>query len=164
MAKAIVRLDNVSATRNGALIKSAKYMGSGTTEAAIENGSLVAIGGLMDGQREVHAAITPTATTGYFGLVCTPEVEYDESGYHGLDTYENKSGNTIRTIILQTGDIFSVTEEALSGTPAKGKIVELQAGTKGKVVTTVTAGSTKVGEIIAVETVGRFTYYVIEVK
>lgn len=164
MGKAIVRLDNVAATKNPSLIKSVKYMGSGSTATAIENGNFVAIGGLMTGEREVHKATTPAVDSKYFGLVCTPEVEYDEVGYHGLDTFENVAGVVARTIILQKGDIFSATVEAFDTTPVVGNIVELQAGTKGKVVATLTTGSTQVGKVIEVETVGRFTYYVVEVQ
>lgn len=164
MGKAIVRLDNVAATKNPSLIKSAKYMGSGSTATAIENGNFVAIGGLMTGEREVHKATTPAVDSTYFGLVCTPEVEYDEVGYHDLDTFSNPADTVIRTIILQKGDIFSATAEAFDTTPVVDNIVELQAGTKGKVVAALTSGSTQVGKVIEVETVGRFTYYVVEVQ
>lgn len=66
---------------------------------------------------------------------------------------------------LHSGDIFSVTKEALAGldAPAKGNIVELAAGNKLSVAASATAGSTAVGKIIDVETVGRYTYYVIKV-
>lgn len=162
MAKAMVRLDNVAATKVPSLIKSAKYM-VGSTETAIENGMFVAIGGLIDGEREVHSATAPTAATTYFGIVCTPELEYAEKGYHDLNTFANEAGDIIRVITLQKGDIFSVSAEALSAVPTVGKLVELQAGTKGKVVSTATSGSTQVGKVIAVETAGRITWYVIEV-
>ena len=164
MAKAMIRLDNVQFTHDGSVIKSAKYMGSGSTGTAIENGNVVAIDGLVDGEREVHKAVTPAAKSTYFGVVCTPEVEYSETGYHGLDTFENEADSVIRVGILSKGDIFSVTAEALDKKPAVGKLVELQAGTKGKVVDSATTSSTQVGKVIAVETSGRFTWYVIEVQ
>ena len=56
-----------------------------------------------------------------------------------------------------------VTADALDGTPAKGKIVELQGDTKAKVVASATNGSTVIGTIIDVNVVGRYTYYAIEV-
>jgi len=163
-SKAIFRADNCAFTKNPALLKSAKYMGSGSTATKIENGNLVAIGGLMSGQREIHLATTPAVNTTYFGIVKTPEVEYSETGYHGLDTFENEVDTVITVGILQQGDIFSVTAEALSSVPTVGNLVELQAGTKGKVVATATAGSTQVGKVIAIEKCGRFTYYVVEVQ
>ena len=165
MAKAMIRLDNVQFTHDGSLIKSAKYMGSGSTATAIENGNFVALDGLVDGEREIHKATKPSANSTYFGVVCTPEVEYSEVGYHGLDTFENEADSVIRVGILSKGDIFSVTAEALSEVPTVGQVVELQAGTKGKVVAAPgTSSSTQVGKVIAVETSGRFTWYVIEVQ
>lgn len=164
MSKAMFRADDCAFTKNPALLKSAKYLGSGSTATAIENGNFVAIGGLVSGEREVHKATTPTASTTYFGIVKTPELEYDERGYHDLDTYENEKDKVITVGILQKGDIFSVTADALSAAATVDQLVELQAGTKGKVVTTATSGSTVVGKVIAVEPSGRFTWYVIEVQ
>ena len=40
-------------------------------------------------------------------------------------------------------------------------IVELKAGTKLNVAASLTANSTQVGKIIAIDVVGRYTYYVI---
>ena len=164
MGKAIFRADNCSFTKNPALLKSGRYMGSGSTPSTIENANFVEIGELINGEREIRKVTTPKADTAYFGIVCTPEVEYNEVGYHGLDTFENKDDDVIRIGILEKGDIYSATTEAFDGTPSVGKFIELQAGTKGKVVTSATAGSTKVGKVIAVEQCGKFTYYVIEVQ
>lgn len=160
--KTIVRLDNVAATKVPALIKSAKYMGSGDTATAIENGMFVAIGGLMDGEREVHVATTPAADSAYFGIVTTPEVEYCETGYHGLDTFENKADDVIRVMILQKGDIYSVTAEGFDTVPTVGKFVELQADVKAKVADA--ESDATIGKVIAVDVVGRYTYYVVEVQ
>lgn len=164
MGKAIVRLDNVAATKNPALIKSAKYMAEGSTPTAIENGMFVAIEGLIDGEREVHKTVTPSVDSTYFGIVSTPEVEYEETGHHDLDTFENEAGDVIRVTVLQKGDIYSVTAEGFDTTPEVGKFVELQADTKAKVVDSVTEGSTQIGKVIAKDIVGRFTYYVVEVQ
>ncbi len=164
MAKAIFRADNCAFTKNPALLKSAKYMGSGSTATAIENANFVAIGGLVTGKREVHTVTTPAVDSTYFGIVCTPELEYNEVGYHGIDTYTNEADKVIRVGILQKGDIYSATVEAFDATPTVGKLIELKAGTVGKVVTTATSGSTQVGVVIAIEKSGRFTYYVVEVK
>lgn len=164
MGKAIVRLDNVAATKNPALIKSAKYMGDGTTATAIENGMFVAIGGLMEDEREIHVATTPAVDSTYFGIVTTPEVDYNEIGYNDLDTFENPADEPIRVTILQKGDIYSVTAEGFNATPVKDQLVELQAGVKAKVVDEATSGSTQIGKIIDIDTVGRFTFYAVEVQ
>ena len=75
---------------------------------------------------------------------------YDERKKN-LNEFRNEAGEIARGYRLRSGNVYSVTAEALSGTPAVGSIVELQAGTKGNVVSTLTAGSTKVGTIIAIE-------------
>jgi hypothetical protein len=161
MAKAIVRLDNVAFTKNPALIKSGKYYVS-TTATAIQNGQIVAIGDLETGEREIHKLAAPTATTTYFGITCTPEVMYDEKKQ--VDEFENAAGAVARVGILKSGDIFSVTAEGFDTTPAAGKLVELAAATTLKVVATATSGSTQVGKVIAVDTVGAKTFYVVEVQ
>lgn len=143
MAK-FVRTDNCAFTKVPSLIKSAKYMGTdGATATAIENGELVAIRTLMDGEREIHVAVKPEATDTVIGVVCTPEVEYDEKGYHGLDTFTNKAGDVIRVGVLQKADIYSVGNDA--------NTADIKAG----VVT---------AKHIATETSGRFTYQVYEVQ
>lgn len=161
MAKCIVRLDNVAFTKNPALIKSGKYFVS-TTATAIQNGQVVAIGELVTGEREIHKVTAPVATSTYFGLVCTPEVMYDEKKQ--MDEFENEADSVIRVGIFQKGDIFSVTAEGFDTVPVVGKIVELAAATTMKVVTTLTASSTQVGKVIAVETAGTKTFYVVEVQ
>lgn len=144
MAKKFVRLDNCAFTKVPSLIKSAKYMGTdGTTATAIENGVLVAVKGLIENEREIHIAQDAATEDTMIGIVCTPEVEYDEIGYHGLDTFENKSGDVIRIGILQKGDIFSVANVTAT--------------------TDLTAG-TLTAKHIATETSGRFTYQVYEVQ
>lgn len=161
MAKCVIRLDNVAFTKNPALIKSAKYFVS-TTATAIQNGQMVAIGALVVGEREVHTVTAPTATTTYFGLVCTPEVMYDEKKL--IDEFENPANAVIRVGVFQKGDIFSATVEGFDTTPTVGKIVELAAATTMKVVTTLTASSTQVGKVIAIDVVGTKTFYVVEVQ
>lgn len=144
MAKKFVRTDNCAFTKVPSLIKSAKYMGKdGTTATAIENGELVAIRTLMDGEREIHVAVKPEEADTVIGVVCTPEVEYDEKGYHDLDTFTNEADAVIRVGVLQKADIYSVGNDT--------NTTDVKAGT-------LTA------KHIATETTGRFTYQVYEVQ
>lgn len=172
MAYAVIRTDRMYGTAVAPNLVSLKYMGAGTTtqntvETEIENGNVVKLVGLMTDEREVYKGVTPAANTalGDIVLVAAPEVLYDERKKN-LDEFINEAGKVIRGYRLHEHDIFSVTAEALSAaaTIAVGNVVELQAGTKMKVVASATSGSTKVGEIIAIEQAGRYTYYVIEVK
>lgn len=147
MAKyAIVRTDNMSGTVNGKDLVSLKYT------ADVENGNVLAIGGYIEGEREVRTATAPTAATALadVALVASEEVVAEKS-FNGLADFTNKAGEIIRGYRLTSKDIFSVSAEALDGTPAVNAVVELQAGTKLKLVTEATEGSTVVGKVIAIE-------------
>lgn len=166
MAKyAVVRTDNMYGTDVRAALVSVKYMGEdGSTPTAIENGNVLKIGALIDGEREIYVggAVAADDKINDVVLVASPEVMYDERKKN-LDEYINDAGKACRGYHIHSGDIFSVTKEALAGAaaPAVGNIVELAAGTKLNVVTEAT-GATVVGTIIAVDVVGRYTYYAIK--
>lgn len=162
---AVVRTDKMFATDNRAGLVSVRYQ-PGDKMTAIDNGNVVKLGALEDGSREVYKGVTPTVKDDIkdIVLIASPEVMYDERK-RNLDEFQNAAGDIARGYHLHTGDIFSVTKEALTGasSPAVGNTVELAADTKLKVVTSATDGSTKVGTIIDVNVVGRYTYYVVQV-
>lgn len=166
MAKyAVVRTDNMYGTDVRAALVSVKYMGeNGSTPTAIENGNVLKIGALIDGEREIYVggAVATNDKINDVVLVASPEVMYDERKKN-LDEYINDAGKACRGYHIHSGDIFSVTKEALTGidTPAVGNVVELGTGTKLNVAESVTS-ATVVGTIIAVDVVGRYTYYVIK--
>ena len=156
MANAIIRLDNVSATHDGSLLKSVKLT------APLQNGSVVEIGGLVAGEREIHSTSTPKATSTYFGILCTPELMYDEKKQ--MDEFINGVDKPARAFIPTKGDIFSATREAFNTTPKVNDAVELAAANTMKVVSPATSGSTQVGKIIEIDVVGSKTFYVVEVQ
>ena len=172
MAYTVFRSDLMSGTDVAADLVSVKYCtvsGSTYTPAEIENGSVVKLDKLDASEREVWLGSTPAAGTALSDIVVVdaPEVFYDERKKN-LDEWINEAGVPIRGYRLRSGNIFSITADgfdASSTTAAKAVdgIVELTAGTKLKAVTSATANSTVVGKIIAVETAGRYTYYVIKV-
>lgn len=167
MAHAVVRTDKMFGTDVRSGLVSAKYI-VGTTETDIDNGNVVMLDGLMTGEREVYKATTPAANTALakIVLVASPEVMYDERLKSIADFY-NKAGDIVRGYYLHSEDIFSVTADALAGvtsSTAVGALVELQAGTKLKVVSTATSGSTQVGKIIEIANAGALKYYVIQVN
>ena len=169
MAHGVVRTDKIFGTDNRTGLWSFKlYTGSGANKAAaaVDNGNVVALGGLIEGEREIYEASTPTVSTALDAivLVATPELKACPLKYP-IEEFENEAGAPARGYSLKPGCIFSVTKDALTGvtSPAVGNLVELAAGTKLKVVASATSGSTQVGKIIEVETVGRFTWYVIQV-
>jgi hypothetical protein len=167
MAYGVVRTDKLMGTDVRSMLESVKYMGAGSTATAIDNGNVVKLdGSLMTGEREIKKGVTPAANDALDAivLIASPEVMYDEHK-RNLDEFQNEAGKVCRGYHLHSGDIFSVTKDALDGaaTPAVGNVVELKAGIKLNVAASATNGSTVVGKIIAVDVVGRYTYYVIQV-
>lgn len=167
MGYGVVRTDRLMGTNVRSMLESVKYMGAGSTATAIDNGNVVKLdGSLMTGEREIKKGVTPAANDALDAivLIASPEVMYDERK-RNLDEFQNEAGKVCRGYHLHSGDIFSVTKDALDGvaTPAVGNVVELKAGIKLNVAASATSGSTVVGKIIAVDVVGRYTYYVIQV-
>lgn len=169
MAKyGVVRTDNMTGTDVRSELVSVKYMGANKkTATEIENGSVLKASELADGEREVFIGeqVSKDTPIGEIVLIATPEVPYDER-LRNLDEYINVAGKACRGYRFHSGNIFSLTKEALTGlaSPAKGNVVELaDKATKLNVVAAATASTTTVGKIIDVEIAGRYTYYVIKV-
>ena len=162
MAKhAVVRTDLMDGTDVRGQLVSVKYMGAdGATPTEIDNGNVLKVESLIDGEREVYAGVTPAADTAITDivLVASVEVMYDERKKN-LDEYVNEENKICRGYRLHHGNIFSVTAEALTGTPEKGSAVTLDAGTK----LAVGGSGTAVCKIIDVEIAGRYTYYAIKI-
>lgn len=153
---AVIRLDRVSATKDPGMIKSVKL------SKELQNGSVVEIKDLVDGEREVYTTATPAADTKYFGILCTPELMYDEK--KTIQEFVNGTDKPARVILVKSGDYFSLTEEAFSTKPTKGQAVELQASEVLKVADAATSGSTQVGTIADIETINGITFYGVEVR
>lgn len=172
MSHGVVRTDKLMGTDVRSMLESVKYMGAGSTATAIDNGNVVLLdGSLMTGEREVKKGVTPAADSALdkIVLIATPEVMYDER-LRNLDDFYNEAGAICRGYHLHSGDIFSLTADALDFNTNEttdglvNSIVELKAGIKLNVkVSSATAGSTVVGKVIAKDVVGRYTYYVIQV-
>lgn len=168
MAYAIVRTDLMTGTDDRAHLVSFKYKKSDAL-AEIENGNVVVLNGLYEDEgviedREVWEAGDMTAETPVHDLVLVASVETDDDdAYADLAEYINEAGHICRGYRLHSGNVFSVTAEALTGTPKKGSIIEAAAGTKLAAVDSATGSTTEVGKVIAVEVVNNDTYYVIAV-
>ena len=167
---AVVRTDLMFGTDVRSGLVSVKYMGAaGETPAAIDNGNIVKLGALVDGEREVFVGKDVAAKDNLNDvvLIASVEVMYDEHKKN-LNEFENEAGKICRGYHFHHADKFSVTKEALAGEaePKVGDIVELAAGTKmnvAKAETGASEGATVVGKIIAVEAAGRDNFYVIQV-
>lgn len=177
MAHGVVRTDLMYGTDVRAGLVSVKYFVTTTedevdvkTPTEIDNGNVLLLGDLMEGEREIYEGSAPAADSSLNDvvLVASPEVMYDER-LRNLSDYYNVAGKACRGYRLHKWDIFSVTKDALDGAeePAVGDVVELKAGTKLNVVaasTGATEGSTVVGKIIAIDVVGKDTLYAIRVS
>lgn len=161
---AVVRTDAMAGTDVRGQLVSVKYMGADkNTPTDIDNGNVVLLDKLAEGEREVYVGTDVAANSKLSDvvLIASPEVMYDER-LKNLSDYYNEADTISRGYHIHSGDTFSVTGEALNGTKAVGDIVELAAGTK---LTSAASGSgaTVVGKIIEIEKVGRYTYYAIKV-
>lgn len=166
MAHGVIRTDLLAGTDVRSELVSVRYQPSDTM-TDIDNGNVVLLGDLEEGSRTVFKGGTPAKNSDLndVALIASPEVVYDEH-VHGLDKYYNEAGKISRGYRLHENDIFSVTIDALdaAATPEVGNIVELQAGTKLKVVSSATASATTVGKIIDINVVGNYTFYVVKVQ
>jgi len=111
MAKA--NLDKVSAKKHG-------NIETVVATVALPNGSLVALGDLVTGEREAFHAETP-ANGKELLLVVAPETKYDES-LDQLD-YTTPAGQAVRAYHLTEGDLFQVELSLFAVAPTKGDIV-----------------------------------------
>ena len=165
MKHAIVRTDLMKGTHDLTALASVKVMGANDKPVAVDNGNVVKLAGLMPGMRDCYKGVAPAIDTKMRDLVliATPELKYDTKNYN-LSEFVNEAGTICRGYRLHSGEVFSVTAEALSGAaPAEGNIVELAAGsTKLNVAATPTAKATTIGAIVGKES-GNTTYFVIEV-
>ena len=127
----------------------------------IDNGMLVAVGALEDGQREVKtmAAITADTKVGAIAVLGSEEVDKEKT-FDTVGGFTNKVGTIARGYILHDNGAYSVTAEAFDGgVPAKGAKVFAKAGSNKHH----TAGDVEIGVCEDVETDGATTWYVIRV-
>lgn len=106
---ACVRTDNMSGTVEGKDLVSLKYAGD------IENGCVVAVGGLVAGEREVRTATAPAkdAKLEDLALIATPEVIKDKK-YYSIANFINENGNLCRGYRFTTKGCFSLTKEGFA--------------------------------------------------
>lgn len=160
MAKyCVIRTDLMSGTKQPADLLSVRvYDGKGNKIDA-ENGLIVKVGALEDGEREVHKATLAASTDNLdeCAILAGVEIMYDETK-HSLDDYYNVAGKAVRAYIPRNRNVFSVTKEGfVDGTvPAVGDTVGIGAGK-------IAAGGAGLGKCIAIEKAGMFTFYVIQI-
>lgn len=119
MSKGIFISENCQFTHDGSKIRSAV---NPTTE--VQNGTVVTLTGLVDGERELWTAAVGTADTAYkdVWVVATPELIYDEKPsttiadfYNGIND-EGTKKVPMRVVKLVKGDIFGITADVITST------------------------------------------------
>jgi hypothetical protein len=114
----IVKLDKVQAIYSGN-IESVKH------SAVLENGMVVALGGLVAGETELREVATVADGAGLekeeFLLHATPEVVY-ESGKN-LKDFSVATGKAARAYHLSVGDIVTVSDDMITGTSTVGQFL-----------------------------------------
>lgn len=160
MSYTVFRSDLMSGTKQPADLVSLRYY-IGEEQAEVENGVIVELGSLEEGAREVRKATAASASSDLANcaVVAGVEVMYDERK-RNLDEFINEKGKATRGYLLRTNNIFSVTADGFvdKAVPAVDGAVGI--GADGKL----DASGTGFGKCIAIETAGRYTYYVIEIK
>jgi len=152
---AMFRSDAMAGTTLG------QYLVSLRVATEIDNGMLVAVGALEDGQRGVKAmaAITADTKVGAIAVLGSEEVDKEKT-FDTVGGFTNKVGTIARGYILHDNGAYSVTAEAFDGSvPAKGAKVFAKAGSNKHH----TAGDVEIGVCEAVETDGATTWYVIRI-
>lgn len=151
---AIVRLDKMQSSYTGNL----EHV---THTADMTNGLFVNLGGLVTGERELRQVSVPataTLTSEEVLLVAAPEVMYDER-LDQLADFVIKANTAARAYHVHVGDIFTVTTDLLTGTPAIGKfVIPANGSLKGAIATDLSGGTRFAAKIIDKDTLGYAKY------
>lgn len=156
----VIRTDLMSGTKQPADLVSLRFY-DGDETAEVENGVIVKLGDLEEGEREVRKATVATSSDdlGDCALVAGVEVMYDERK-RNLDDFINAKGKATRGYLLRSNNMFGITVDGFVNktVPAVGGNVGVGEGGK------LDAAGTGFGKCIAIEPAGRYTYYVIQIK
>ena len=126
--------------------------------ADIENGALVAKGDLIEGERQIYAAVLDAKEPAY--LVAHPAWNYDDSTYAKKqeDAYINEAGKAFRVYELKANKKFAITSYSIVGGETVKVGDELGVTAAGKLSNAVT-DSALIVKVTAIDTYG-FPYAV----
>lgn len=148
MAKAIVNLDYLKSVYVGRIFNV-------MADSEIEQGSLVAIGDLVDGEREIYnAAAVTDATAEKVALIASDEVNYDPRKAMWED-FTNEANYPAKAYELNKNDEFTISEDGFTGTPEVGKyLITTNGSLKGVIADDLTDGTAFAAKIIKLTTLG----------
>lgn len=140
----VVRLDKLQASYVGN-IESVAH-----ASVVMKNGNVVSVGNFLNGKDEVRSATAPAALTEEILLVAAPEVMYDER--KRLAEFTIPVGKPARAYHLTVGDVFTITDDGISGSTVLGQFVIPAVGNL-RLTASATEGTGRfVGKVIRKET------------
>lgn len=146
MAKGIFIAENMASTKLGSLLRSARQ------STAIENGSVVGLGDLVEGEQELYNSIGVAANTDAIYFVDGVELVASQELTKGLDDFENVADKAFRVRKPMAGDRFSISESmitALATDVVEGNVIETPtSGNKIAEAETATVDASFVGKIV----------------
>lgn len=149
---AIIRVDKAQATTAGNLVSF--QVPAATT---MTNGLVFNLGALVANERELYAISAPAAgtlATAEVLINATPEVMYENSNI-ALEDFELTAGQTGRGFHMSVGDIFTVTDDLITGAPVVGEFVVAADGVYTLAAAAADPGNTRfLGQIIEETTLG----------
>ena len=161
MAYTVIRTDLLSGTDVAADLVSLRVYDADDNQIAVENGTIVELTGLEEGQREVMKAVLATAGSKVedCAIVASEEVIYDERKKN-LDDFVNEAGTICRGYIPRSRNMYSITKDGFVGGVAPNAVgASVGIGADGKL----DAAGSGFGTLMAIEIAGRYTYYVIKI-
>lgn len=122
---AVCHTAKVKETNRGGRLYSAVHT------APLQNGSIVFLGELVSGEKEIRQAEVPTTAAIAKKrpmLVMTPEIIYDQStkSKQALGNFVNPANKAFPVVPLSEFDEIEVSKEVFEGTPTVGKYVQLK--------------------------------------
>lgn len=160
MAYTVFRSDLMSGTDVAADLVSVRVYDGNDDPIEVENGTIVELAGYESNQREVMKATLANSSSDIddCAIIASVEVMYDERKKN-LDEFINEAGAICRGYIPRKRNMFSVTKEGFVNqtVPAVGGNIGI--GANGKL----DASGSGFGTCMAIETAGRYTYYVIKI-
>lgn len=160
MAYTVIRTDNLSGTKQPADLLSVRVYDDGGEKIAAENGVIVKVGSLEEGEREIYKATLATASDKIdeCAILAGVEVDYDEHKKN-LEDYINEAGKAVRAYIPRNRNFWGITEDGFVNKAVPTVGAEVGIGANGKI----DAAGTGLGKCVAIETAGRYTFYVIQI-
>lgn len=168
MAYCVFRCDNMPGTDQRTMNASVRVVNGSGENISVENGTIVEIGALISGKHDLYSATLATATSDLkdCAVVVGDEIAYDNHVYRSLDEITNPAGANLLAYKFGQAGQFSVTKEGFVGGTAPSAVGgTVKLGANGKIEAGAgEQGDTVLGTVLAIETVGRYTYYAIDMR